>query len=271
MKYNPLKFLRKDKSVFGKAARRRWDSQQEELPEFPEQKENGSWNNSVVDTVTNLYQLSLFTEKTDTRVESALHWLLEKKHKPLVYTNNDGASYDNMFFNTSRRDNERIRKLKGIPFSMGCSGFFKTGATLYLAAHFGYLDDERVDKAYKSVIEIPPYRDGWYCSPSCGNNLFLAVVAHPIYANSRAIHLNLDYLNRTQLDNGAWQGPIPFFSVFNALSKLKMIEADRIFGFALHRAEATQSKDGSWGRTDKALKTYLVMDALDRKEIRISM
>jgi hypothetical protein len=271
MKYNPLSYLRKDRSVFGKVSRLRWDSVREVPPHFPAQEDNGSWNNSVVDTVKYLYQLSLFSNNLEERVRKALNWLLEKGHPPMKYQSNDGASYDDMFFRTSRSDNEKLRKLKGTPFSMGCSGFFKTGACLYLAAQFGYLEDKRVEKAYLNIIEIPPYRDGWYCSPSCGSNLFLAVVEHPIYSSSRAIHLNLDYLNRTQMENGAWQGPIPFFSVFNALAKLKMIEADRIFRFALNRLEETQNKDGSWGRTDKALKTYLVMDALVRKDIRISM
>jgi len=62
---------------------------------------------------------------------------------------------------------------------------------------------------------------------------------------------------------------IPFYPVFNALSNLKQPSAGRIFSRALEKIYRTQNKDGSWGRSNKDLKTYLVLDALERKEIRI--
>jgi prenyltransferase/squalene oxidase-like repeat protein len=271
MKYNPLCFLRKDSSIFGTAARYRWDSASETEIDLPAQETNGSINNSVVETVSHLYNISLFRYKSDVKIDAALNWLLEYEHKPLAYNCNDGASYSNMFFKTSRIDNEKIRKLKGLPFTMGCSGFFKTGAVLYLTSHFGKLEDERVRKAYKNIVSIPQYRKGWYCSPSCGNNLFQAVVKHPIYSAGRAVDQNLAYLRSKQLDNGSWSGGLPFYPIVNALSYLKQVDADRILSKAIEKLINSQNKDGSWGRTDKALKTYLILDAMERKDIRIAI
>ncbi|MFC1887226.1 hypothetical protein ACFLYK_00280, partial [Candidatus Cloacimonadota bacterium] len=129
----------------------------------------------------------------------------------------------------------------------------------------------RVINAYANIVKLPKLRRGWYCSFSCGSNLFLAVVKHPIYSGGKAVRLNLDFLKKEQKDNGSWQGNLPFFPIFNALSNLKQNEADTLFAKALMKVRNTQNKDGSWGRVDKALKTYLVLDALDRKEIRTAM
>ncbi|MFC1887916.1 hypothetical protein ACFLYK_03810, partial [Candidatus Cloacimonadota bacterium] len=75
MRYNPLSFLKKDDSIFGRAARNRWISGYEVQLELPHQEPNGSINNSVVDTIRHLYEISLISSNPNEKVNSALRWL----------------------------------------------------------------------------------------------------------------------------------------------------------------------------------------------------
>jgi len=266
-KYDPLDFLKKQDSYFGAAVR--WKLGLATIPDSipPLQNTNGSWNNSVIDTVINLYKYSLFHTEPVKAVIKALDWLLEHEHEPMQCTNNDGSSYDNLLFKTSRDDNKRIRKIRGLPFGNGCSGFFKTGATLYLTAHFGLLENKRVVGAFETMNKLPSTRNGWYCSPSCGSNLFQAMVKHPIYSTNEQMDLTINFLKREQNEDGSWRRRIPFFPVFNALANLKQKVAKEIFDKALTKTIRSQNSDGSWCRTDKDLKTYLVIDAIDKKKL----
>jgi hypothetical protein len=229
------------------------------------QRPDGSWNGSVHDTIRQLYARWLLDPRLDPSVEQGLNWLLETGRPPRRYTvNSDGSSYDNLFFEMSRGESPRLRTMSGTPFGDGCSGFVKTGAALFLAHAFGS-SHERVEQAFSTLEQLPARRRGWWCSASCGANIFQAFAVHPEHRRGPAMHMALEYLGAHQDDGGAWSGGLPFFELFNALSHLADPHAVRQFERALPRVRRARAADGSWGRSDRALKTFLVLDALERR------
>lgn len=111
------------------------------------QEENGSWGNSVPTTIEELYILYLLGNNTNPKIEKAVGWLLETGRPAFRYNNSDGTSYDNLFFETSRGDTRKLRKMRNVPFTGGCSGFVKSGAALFLATLFRCGDDKRINLA----------------------------------------------------------------------------------------------------------------------------
>lgn len=271
LKTNPLPFFEKSVSPFARHAQARWGALQGGAimtPPLtaPGQGADGSWNDSVHDTIRQLYARWLIAPVLDEPTSRGLCWLLEVGHPPQRWQASDGARYDDLFFKMRRGDPSRLRVLQGAPFSAGCSGFVKTGAALFLAQQFGLPDEEgRMGRAFASLARIPPLRRGWWCSASCGANIFQAFAVHPDYSRSPAMGLAIDYLAACQGEDGAWEGGIPFYETFNALSRLEDDRATRQFECALPRVVRAQAADGGWGRSDRELKAFLVLDALDRK------
>lgn len=268
MRYDPRNYLKVDYHFLSRATLKVLGEGGDYNFDLPEgQMENGSWNDSVPETFTNLYHFSLFTNEADERIIRALDWLFEKHHEPFMSQNSDGCSYDYLLFRTSKSDNEAMRKMKTVPFTNGCSGFIKTGATLFLATHFG-IDDDFTRRIYSVIDKLPNCRkSGWYCSSACGNNIFQAIAKHPEFSKRDSVDIALKYLERHQKENGDFEGSIPFYPVFNALSRIELPRAEILFDRAMTKIEKRQHKDGAWGKSHKQIHTYLVIDALIRKGI----
>jgi hypothetical protein len=230
------------------------------------QRPDGSWNGSVHDTIRQLYARWLLDPRLDPPAVQGLDWLLETYRPPMQQVNNDGSRYDHLFFDMGRGDAARLRAMRGAPFGDGCSGFVKTGAALFLALGYGY-GHQRVEHAFGTLEQIPARRRGWWCSASCGANIFQAFALHPEHGRGPAMAQALAYLAERQDENGAWGGGLPFFYLFNALSRLSDAQAVRQFERALPRVRRARAADGSWGRSDRELKTFLVLDALERRGI----
>ena len=249
----------------------RWGKQPGEAWLPPAQQADGSWNGSVADTIQQLYALWLVHPVLDETAQKGLRWLLEYNRPPMRTLDETRVSYDNLFFEMARGEAPRLRVLSGVPFNSGCSGFVKTGAALFLAAGFGLAEDERVRNAYITLERIPARREGWWCSASCGANIFQAFAACPAPARGPAMALALEYLAGRQTKRGDWTGGIPFYSTFNALSRLDHPQAARMFERALPRVTGAQAANGAWGRDDQELKTFLVLDALDRAGMPVTV
>jgi ABC-type multidrug transport system fused ATPase/permease subunit len=74
-----------------------------------------------------------FSVSQNYRVKDALNWMLETELPPFKSELRNGG-YNDLFLRTTRRDHSEMRKMSGLPFTSGCSGFVKTGAALYFAA-----------------------------------------------------------------------------------------------------------------------------------------
>jgi hypothetical protein len=233
------------------------------------QAADGSWDGAVADTIHGLFALWLLAPERTPSVDRALDWLLETSHPPLKRPCPDGASYDNLFFRTTRRDNRELQQLRNVPFTPGCTGFVKTGAALFFAVQFGRIEDGRVKAAFRSINKTAVARQGKLCCGSCANNIILALAVHPRHRRGRGMAQVVSHLAGSQSPTGNWSGGIPFYPTFWALSHVDLPAAKRQFAAALTRVRRSQNRDGSWGRTQLHLQTFLVLDALRRKGIEV--
>ena len=236
------------------------------------QSPDGSWGGSVATTIDRLFALWLSMEGgrlagRPRRWTGFWKWTTQ----PMHHQSSDGAAYDGLFFRRGRGESVALRKLRGVPFTPGCSGFIKTGAALYFACAFAQGNADRVAAAYDSLSRVIEVRQGRWCSGSCGNNILLAFAAHPKHSQSAGMRRAVAWLSDQQDADGSWRKGVPFFPTFLALSRAKHNLAAHQRQRALQRLERTQNRDGSWGRSQPLLNTYLVLDAINHLSLPIQM
>jgi hypothetical protein len=274
LKADPLGIFEEDDSPIALHARRRWMdgagragllARETVMQIGSTQSADGSWDGSVSSTIRNLFSLWLLAGLDSRVITKALDWLLEVDHPPMKQERENGATYDGMFFRTTRRDREELRRPQPVPFTPGCSGFVKTGAALFFAGQFGRGDDERVRKAFSSINRTARARQGRLCTGSCASNIHIAMAAHPQERRSEGMKAVLAYLSGKQKPIGSWEDGIPFFPTLWMLSYLNSRAANAAFRLALGRVQRSQSRDGYWGRSRKQLDSFLVLDSLSQK------
>ena len=149
---------------------------------------------------------------------------------------------------------------------MGCARLFMTGVTLFLASIFGRENDEKILELYESLNQLNRKNNGRWCGWSCSNNILRAFVVHPTYAKSKAVDLAVGALAGIQHQSGEWPRQISFYQTVNALAHLDIQQADAQLEKAFNRIYETQGHDGTWGRSHKEWKTFLVIHALKNKK-----
>ncbi|MFB0510138.1 MAG: hypothetical protein ACETVX_06545 [bacterium] len=279
LRYDPYQIFKNSSTPYAIYARRKWLGEETESSRvegdlivtklIEAQSPNGSWNNSVVDTIQNLHLIALLAPKFNGRTKKAVDWLLEKEHEIMRCRSGDGARYDGLFFRMNREDTHQIYHRKDLFFNRGCAGFVKTAAALYFAGIFTKQKDERVLQAFKTLDNVIKRRNGKWCSLSCSNNILRAYISHPLKRASSQTQQALKTLAKLQSRNGGWRG-IPFFyHTLNiiALSKLKV--AREQIAKSLPRIIRSQNRDGSFGKDNKEFYTFLVLDGLKRQRIKI--
>lgn len=264
-KYNPLQIFSHGKTPAALYARRKWLQQHETVRwknEFREavhillsgQRANGSWDNSLLQTIHKLFGLHLTVRHNNTHTKKGLEWLLAQR----VFSEQ---------LKISRVQSERVssRALHGLPFSGGCLDHFIKSATLFLAVIFGMENDSRVMHVYEMLRNRGEKRKGKWCSWSCSNNILRAFVVHPSYAKSRVVIMHLTRLLEMQRVDGCWTGQIPFYQTVNALGHLDFGQSDTALKRAFVLLREKQNTDGTWGMTQKEWNTFLIVHALTRK------
>ncbi len=265
--YDPLKVFLKSKTPAGLYARQKWiheDSTVSWQSDFDKtvktllsgQKSNGSWENSPLITIHRLFGLHLTVRKKNKEIDRALAWLLS-----LDLVREVGEH--------SRKKTNLIysHELRDLPFSQGCYNHVMTCAILFLASIFGLEHNERVISIYERFLKMPIGRRGKWCNWSCSNNFMRACIVHPDYAESYAVKSYFSALLKVQKDDGSWPAPIPFYQTVNALGHLDNKQANTMLQKAYKRLYRSQNRDGTWGRTDKEWKTFLIVHALKRKPL----
>jgi squalene cyclase len=101
-------------------------------------------------------------------------------------------------------------------------------------------------------------------------NFFRAFVVHPDYSKSRAIQKVVDTLAGMQRRSGSWQGRINSYLTINALGHLDIEGAESQIVSALRWLKHTQNRDGSWGRSGKEWKTFLIIHAIRKNSARVN-
>jgi hypothetical protein len=276
-KYSPYAVFKKSKTPFGLYARATWMGEStvnlnasiERLVNAicKDQRDNGSWSDSVIKTTENLHILSLLApEKLDVGAK-AVDWLLEKEHAPMVHISGDGSPYSGLFFKLSHDDVRQIYGRNDLLFNKGCSGFFKTGAALHFAGIFGQEKDARVSAAFRSLDRALDIRHGRWCSVPCSNNILRAYVSHPKKRHSAQTKTALGSLEKFQTKQGTWKGTPFFYHTFNTVAHSDLASGRRQVKCAMTRILRSQNRDGTWGRANSEFSTFMVLDGLHQQGI----
>lgn len=279
LRYDPYQIFRFGSSPYAIYARRKWLGEESESSRIQadqivnqlieKQHPNGSWNDSVVETIQNLHLIALLAPKFNGRTKKAVDWLLEKDCEPMRFTSKDGAKYDGLFFRINRKDINQIYHRNDLLFNPGCSGFVKTAAALYFAGIFTKQKDERVLQAFKTLDNVLRRRHGKWCSLPCSNNILRAYVSHPLKRQSKETQKALATLAKLQTRNGGWRGIKYFYHTFNIVAQSKLKIARQQVAKALPRIIRLQNRDGSFGKENKEFYTFLVLDGLKKQRIKI--
>jgi hypothetical protein len=108
-------------------------------------------------------------------------------------------------------------------------------------------------------------KEGKWCTWSCSYNFLRAFVVHSEYRESKPVRLFLSRLEEVQKADGSWPIQIPFYQTLNALGHLNLAHSDELLKRAFRRLREKQSKDGTWGRTQKEWNTFLIVHAMLKK------
>ena len=263
--HNPLQIFEASKTPAGLYARQKWlgepetsewqdDFHETVLSLMKGQSEDGSWNDSPLETVRRLFGLHLTLRNRTGEIEKALDWLM--KH-----------TLNRNILNLA----EPIEPLapdafRELPFTPGGHRHFSlVCATLFLAAIFQRGSESTVMTHYhllsRWVAENTWDSDSW---PDISNAL-RSLIVHPDFSEHPATAALVDHLSEIQDPSGRWPAPIPFFQTVNAMAHLRIDSAHRQWNKAFTILTGTQNADGSWGDEDREWNTFLVVHALKNK------
>jgi hypothetical protein len=264
-RYDPLIIFRNSRTPAGLYARQKWIQEgdtkawQSDFREtvetlFSGQRRNGSWEDAPLITIHRLFGLHLTVRNRNEQIDRALEWLLSL----------DIVRRGRVHF-SRKSDVIYGHELRSLPFTRGCYDHVVTCAILFLASLFGHEFDEQVITVYDRLARTPRGSKGKWCSWSCSNNFLRACIVHPDFRESDGLKSLVSALLEVQRSDGNWPAPIPFYPTVNALGHLDKEDADLMLGRAFRKLHQNQNRDGTWGRTDKEWKTFLIVHALKRK------
>ena len=265
LSHNPFHIFKASKTPAGLYARQKWlgDSDTSEWQDdFREtvlslmngQSDDGSWNESPLESIRRLFGLHLTLRNRTGEIDKALDWLM--KH-----------TLNHNILNLA----EPIEPLapdafRELPFTPGGHRHFSlVCATLFLAAIFQRGSDSSVMAHYHLLSRWVHENTGGMDTWSDISNALRSLIVHPDFSECPAIATLVDRLGEIQDTSGRWPSQIPFFQTVNALAHLRLNSAHRQWVKALTILSNTQNVDGSWGNEDREWNTFLVVHALKNK------
>ncbi len=160
--------------------------------------------------------------------------------------------------------------LESLPFVKSNAADLFRSALLFLATVFGRGGERAMTERYVDALSRFDYTQGRWASMAATQNFFRAFVVHPDYSKSGAIQKVVDTLASLQRRSGSWQGRINSYLTINALGHLDIKGAESQIVSALRWLKHTQNRDGSWGRSGKEWKTFLVIHAIRKNSARVN-
>lgn len=262
--HNPYAVFASNPSPVGIYARKRWLNQ-EQTPQWKVdfqravqrllagQFPDGSWDDSIVETVRRLFGLHLTVREPNRSIDAALDWLNERA----LFIAKGGSI-----------PGEELRgdRLHSLPFTRGAFDLLVMGANLFLSNAFGRAHDPDVLNMYEWLSRRALLKErspGW----SSTNNILRALVVHPRYSRHAATKELVARLSRVQGGAGRWGRGVPLYQTANALAHLDSQAAERQVRLAFGYLAATQHPDGTWGGAQREWDTFLVVHALRKKGV----
>jgi len=263
--HNPLQIFKASKTPAGLYARQKWLGESDTsawqsafhetvLSLLNGQSDDGSWNDSPLETVRRLFGLHLTLRNRSGAIDKALVWLITRT------LNHDLLNL------TEPIEPLALDAFRELPFTPGSHRHLSlVCATLFLAAIFQRGSESIVTAHYRLlsrwVAENTWDMDAW----SDISNALRSLIVHPDYAEDPATATLVDHLGEIQDPSGRWPDPIPFFQTVNAIAHLRLNSAHSQWIKALTILSNIQNADGSWGDVDREWNTFLVVHALKNK------
>lgn len=262
--HNPFQIFYDSKTPAGLYARQKWLGEESTLSWqndfkscmdalFAGQLPNGSWQQSSIATIINLFGLHLTVRESNNRINAALEWLLDKiqlRSKGLcVQTDSDITRAD----------------LSGLPFFLSRSEMLFTGATLFLASIFHRQNDPTILAIYQRLNKEGLIKENLKTDFASMHNIFRSLVVHPIFANANLTVKIVEIYAGLQAEKGDWGSGLPFYQTLNALGHLSSSRAEEQVERAFTRLIKKQNSDGTWGNRDLEWNTFLSIHALKNK------
>lgn len=263
MRYHPFQIFQASKSPAGLYARKKWLGESEKAAwrdDFNQtvssltrgQAADGSWNQSLLETIRRLFGLHLTVRERTENIRRALGWLIDRTLKGDL----SGPYLEDL-------SDDAFRELPLIsarqPLVFAC-------ATLFLASIFQMEKEERVEAHYRLLIGwLDRHAEHTEVWPE-KSNILRALVVHPLYARDPSALKLIEDLEKIQKSSGIWPAPVPFFLTVNALAHLDAESAHRQWIRVLPLLLNVQKKDGAWGVEDREWNTFLVVHALHNKK-----
>ena len=264
LRFDPYKIFRCSKTPVGLYARQKWlgeadtpvwqaDFQERVNTLLADQLPNGSWRQSPVATIVNLFGLHLTLRITNNRIDDALAWLINRiRIKP------DGVYI--------RSDLEiKHADLTGLPFVLSRPEILLTTATLFLSSIFNRQNDPKVLSIYEWLCKKGLTKDGLSFDMASLHNIFRAMVVHPLFANDDLTAKTVQIYAELQTEKGDWGNTLPFYQTLNALAHLNSTQDEIQLETAFSRLIKTQNSNGTWGRREPEWNTFLSIHALQNK------
>jgi hypothetical protein len=265
LKHDPYQILRKDKSPFGLYARKKWllegekasfqDELHQEVSEIlRDQKSDGSWDGSIILTAEKLFHLHLTIRERNDEIERALLWLYKQ------YTLGRSARVSSVFEN----DYEIAKK---IPF-MACEIEILLPLTLlFLTGVFNWEEYGPFPSIFFKVREelLSPERN---LSAAERCNFLRAYIIKQKYQGEPFIQNMLDYISRSQTQNGDWGPEYDFYLTLNGVAHSGSAAGNRQLKRAYPLLVKTQNSDGSWGNPPEhnpVFATFLTIHTLQNR------
>lgn len=264
LSHSPFQIFKASKTPAGLYARQKWldeagtaqwqeDFHETVLSLIDGQSDDGSWNQSPLESVRRLFGLHLTLRNKTEEIDKALDWLMEHTFE----------------HNTSRLvapiEPESPNAFKGLPFIPGQTRLSLICMTLFLATVFQKGHEPIVLANYHLLSLWVAQNASAMDTGSDKSNALRALVVHPDYSEDAATASLVDHLGEIQDPSGCWPAPIPFFQTVNALAHLPLNSAHRQWIKSLTILLNTQNMDGSWGDEDREWNTFLVVHALKNK------
>jgi hypothetical protein len=142
---------------------------------------------------------------------------------------------------------------------------FLSGAVLFLATIFGRERDPEVLTNYRWLSKKGIKTGGRWIDEASSHNILRAMVVHPEFAENQSTALAVEYVAGFQTSSGDWGNSFPFYQTLNALAHLNFPGVNVQLEKAFKRLFESQSKDGTWSRSEPEWNTFLAIHALRNK------
>lgn len=219
------------------------------------QSQDGSWRQIFRHTADNLWNLFLLgRDISDFHVRRGLDWILTTQRYQY-------KGYPGFFLSSKEEAGETSSETHSMQYGLfgpGCRIFYQTAYAIYLFHIFDSDRNQRVQTGVKSFLDF--WRPDW-CGAWCTINVFRVLAIHSLSSNSKIVEEAVRYLRTKQVERGSWKG-YPFYHTFHALSRANMNGARKQIQKALRLICKRQRKDGGWGKKERGVDTFLVLDGL---------